>query len=106
MHSTPNEGKSVVAERFIRNLENKIYRYLTSVSKNVYIHELDDIAKKYKNTYHSTIKMKPVDVKLSRSFDSSKENRIKILNLKLVNIKIKKYFCKNVTLQIGLKKFL
>ena len=63
MYSSHNEGKSVVAERFIRTLKNKIYKYMTSVSKNVYISKLDDIVHKLSNTYHSTIKMKPVDVK-------------------------------------------
>ena len=63
MYSTHNEGKSVVDERFIRTLKNKSYKYMTSISKNVYIHKLDDIVNKYNNTYYSTIKMKPVDVK-------------------------------------------
>ena len=63
MYSTHNEGKSVVAERFIRTLQNKIYRYMTSISKNVYIDKLDDIVDEYNNTYHTTIKMKPADVK-------------------------------------------
>ena len=63
MYSTNNEGKSVIAERFIRTLKNKIYKYMTSISKNVYIDKLDDIVKKYNNTYHTSIKMKPVDVK-------------------------------------------
>ena len=62
MYSTHNEGKSVVAERFIRTLKNKLYKYMTSVSKNVYIDKLDYIVDKYNNTYHSTLKMKPVDV--------------------------------------------
>ena len=65
MYSIHNEGKSVVAERFIRTLKTKIYKYMTSVSKNVYIDKLDDIVNKYNNTYHSNIKMKPVDVKSS-----------------------------------------
>ena len=56
MYSTHNEGKSVVAERFIRTLKKKIYKYIASVSKNLYIDELDDIFNKYSNTYHSTIK--------------------------------------------------
>ena len=60
---TLNEGKSVIAERFIRTLKNKIDKYMTSVSKNVYIDNLDDIVNEYNNAYHSTIKMKPVDVK-------------------------------------------
>ena len=63
MYSTLNEGKSVIAERFIRTLKNKIYKYITSISKHVYIDKLDDIVDKYINTYHSTFKMKPVDVK-------------------------------------------
>ena len=63
MYSTYNEGKSVVAERFIRTLKNKIYTYMTSISKNVYIDELDDIINEYNKTYHRTIKMKPIDVK-------------------------------------------
>ena len=63
MYSTNNEGKSVVAERFIRTLKNKIYKYMTAISKNVYIDKLDDIVKKYNNTYHKSIKMKPVDAK-------------------------------------------
>ena len=58
MYSTHNEGKSVVAERFIRTLKSKIYEYMTSISKNVYIDELGDIVNKYNNTYHTTIKMK------------------------------------------------
>ena len=65
MHSTHNEKKSVVAERFIRTLKNKIYKYVTSISKNVCIDKLDDIVDKYNNAYHRTIKMKPVDVKPS-----------------------------------------
>ena len=63
MYSTNNEAKSVVAERFIRTLKNKIYKYMTAISKNVYIDELDDIVKEYNNTYHTSIKMKPVDVR-------------------------------------------
>ena len=62
MHSTRNEGKSVVAERFIRTLKNKIYKYMTSISGNVYIDKLDDIVNEYNNAYHRTIKMKPIDV--------------------------------------------
>ena len=57
MYSTHNEGKSVVAERFIGTLKNKIYKYMTSVSKNIYIDKLDDIVNKYNDTYHSTIKI-------------------------------------------------
>ena len=63
MYSMHNEGKSVVAERFIRTLKNKIYKFMTSISKKIYIDKLDDIVNKCNNTYHRTIKMKPVDVK-------------------------------------------
>ena len=63
MYSTHNEGKSVVAERFIRTLKSEIYKYMTSISKNVYIDKLDDIVDEYNNTYHTTIKMKPIDIK-------------------------------------------
>ena len=55
--------KSVVAEKFIRTLKNKIYKCMTSVSQNVYIDKLYNIVNKYNNTYHSTIKIKLVDVK-------------------------------------------
>ena len=73
MYSTNNEGKSVVGERFIRTLKNKIYKYKTAISKNMYIDKLDDIVKKYNNTYHTTIKMKPVDVKHNTYIDFKKE---------------------------------
>ena len=63
IYSINNEGKSVVAERFIRNLKTKIYKYMTSVSKNIYIGKLGDIVGEYNNTYYKTMKMKPVDVK-------------------------------------------
>ena len=70
MYSIHNEGKSVVAERFIRTLKTKIYKYMTSISKNVYIDKLDDIVNEYNNTYHRTIKMKPVDVKDNTYIDT------------------------------------
>ena len=73
MHSTQNEGKPVVAERFIRTLKNKIYKYRTSVPKNVCIDKSDNIVNKYNNTYYSTIKIKPVDVKSNTYIESSKE---------------------------------
>ena len=63
MYSTYNEGKSVVAERFIRTLKNKLYKQITATGKNVYYDVLDDVVNKYNNTKHSTIKMKPIDVK-------------------------------------------
>ena len=62
MYSTFNEGKSVVAERFIRTLKNKIFKHMRAISKNIYFDELDDIVNKYNNTVHRTIKKKPTDV--------------------------------------------
>ena len=62
MYSTYNEGKSVVAERFIRTLKNKLYKHMTATGKNVYYDVLDDSVNKYNNTKHSTIKMKPIDI--------------------------------------------
>ena len=73
MYSTHNEGKSVVAERFIRTLKNKIYKYMTSISKNVYTDKLDDIVNEYNNTYHRIIKMKPIDVKNNTYINTDKE---------------------------------
>ena len=73
MNSTHNEGKSVIAERFIRTLKNKIYKYITSVSKNVFIDKLDDIGNKYNNTYHNTIKMRSVYVKSNTYFNYSRK---------------------------------
>ena len=66
MYSTYNKGKSVVAERFIRTLKNKIFKHMTAVSKNVYFDVLHYIVNKYNNTVHRTIKMKPIGV----TFDS------------------------------------
>ena len=74
MYSIYNEGKSVVVESFIRAVKTKIFKYMTSISKNVYINKLNDIVNEYNNTnIHRTIKMKPVDKLM-----------IKIQNLKLV----------------------
>ena len=73
LYSTNNEGKSVVAERFIRTLKRKIYQYMTSISKNVYIDKLDDIVNEYDNTYHTTIKMKPIDVKDNTCINTDKD---------------------------------
>ena len=73
MYSTHNEGKSVVAERLIRALKNKIYKHMTSISNNAYIDKLDDIKNEYNNKSHNTIEMKPVDVKDNTYIDSSKD---------------------------------
>ena len=73
MYLIHNEGKSVVVERFIITLNSKIYKYVTSISKNVYIGKLDNIVNRYNNTYRSTIKMKSVDVKLNTYVDFNKK---------------------------------
>ena len=95
MYSIHNEGKSVVAERFIRTLKTKIYKYMTSISKNGYIDKLDDILNQYKNknnTYHRTIKMKPVDVKDNAYIDFKKEGNGKGPKIKVGNhVRISKY---------------
>ena len=95
MHSVHNEEKPIIAERLIRTLKNNIYKYMTSISKNVYIDELDNIVKKYNNTYHRKIKMKPVDVMSNTYIESSKE----------INDKDRKFkiFAQNITLQIKKK---
>ena len=111
MYSTYNEKKSVVAERFIRTLKNKIFKHMTAISKNSYFDALDDIVHKYNNTVHKTIKMKPIDVTSdSYMLNIMKIHQIKkILNLKLVTMlefqNIKTFLLKDI-LQIGQKKFL
>ena len=73
MYSTHNEGKSVVAERFIRTIKNKIYKYMASISKNVYIDKLDHIVNKYNNKKDRTIKMKPIEIKDNTYIDFRKK---------------------------------
>ena len=88
MYSTHNKGKSVVAERFIRTIKNKIYKSMTSISKNVYIDKLDDIADEYNNKYYRTTKMKPKMktkmLKIKHIIILITKLMIMILNLKLV----------------------
>ena len=92
MYSTNNEGKSVVAERFIRTLKSKIYKYMTSISKNVYIDKSNAIVNKYNNTYHSTIKMKPIDVKDNTYINTDKEINYKDPKFKVDDyVRISKY---------------
>ena len=69
-----NEGKSFIPERFIRILKNEIYKCTTSISKNIYIDNLDNKVNKYSNTYYNTIIMTPADVKSNKYIDSNKEN--------------------------------
>ena len=82
MYSTYNEGKSVVAERFIRTLKNELYKHMTATGKNIYYDVLDDVVNKYNNTKHSTIKMKPIDLKNNKRVyideHNEKRNRFKV----------------------------
>ena len=92
MYSTHNEGKSVVVERFIRTLKNKIYKYMISISKNVYIDKLDDIVSEYNNTYHRTIKMKSIDVRDNTYINIDKEVNDKVPKFKVGDhVRISKY---------------
>ena len=92
MYSTCNEGKSVIAERFIRTLKNKIFKHMTTISKNVYFDVLDDLVNKYNNTVHRTIDMKPIDVKDNTYVDSKKEVNDKDPKFKVGDhVRISKY---------------
>ena len=92
MYSIHNEGRSVAAERFIRTLKIKIYKYMTAISKNVYIDKLDDIVNEYNNTYPRIIKMKPVDVMDNIYVDFKKEVNDKDPKFKIGDyVRISKY---------------
>ena len=82
MYSTYNEGKSVVAETFIKTLKNKIFKHMTAVSKNVYCDVLDDTVDNYNNTLHRIIEMKPIDVKSDSYAEYNFDCNAKDLNLK------------------------
>ena len=73
MYSIHNEGRSIIAEGFVRTLKNKIFKHMTAISKNVCFEVLDDIVNKYNNTIHITIKMKSIDVKDNTYVDWKKE---------------------------------
>ena len=73
-YSIHNEGKSVVAKIFLGTLQNKLYKYMTSVSRNVFIDKLDKIVNKYNNTYYSTVRMRPGDVNPTSYIDFNEEN--------------------------------
>ena len=109
MYSTHNEGKSVVAGRFIRTTKNKIYKHMNSISKNVYIDKLNNIVNEYNNTKHRTTKMKPIDAKDNTYIDFGKEVNDNDPKFKIGDQveyrNIKTFFVKAI-LQIGLKKFL
>ena len=92
MYSTNNEEKSVIAERFIRTLKNKIYKYMAAISKNVYIDKLDDIVKEYNNKYHTSIKMKLVVVTDNKYINVKKEINDKDPKFKVGDyVRISKY---------------
>ena len=99
MCSTFNEGKSVVAERFIRTLKNKLYKHMTATDKNVHYDILDDIVNEYNNTKHNTIKMKPKDVGDNRVYideHNEKDSRFKVGDRVRIS-KFKNIFAKGYT---------
>ena len=86
MYSTYNEGKSVVAERFIKTLKNNIFKHMTTISKNVYVDSLNDIVNRYNNTVYKTIKMKPIDVTSDSYVEYNEILTKKVVNLKLMTM--------------------
>ena len=109
IYSTYNEGKAVVAERFIRTLKNKLFQHMIAVSKNVYFDVLDNIVNKYKTTVYRSIKMKPIDVASDSYAEHNEDLMKKIPNLKLVimvEFQNTRIFLLQDTLQIGQNKFL
>ena len=100
MYSTYNEGKSVIAERFIRTLKNKIFKHMTAVSNNVYFDVLNDILDKYNNTVHRTIKMKPIHVTSDSYSEYNEDSNVTKPKLKVGDhVRISKYknFAKGFT---------
>ena len=92
MYSTFNEGKSVVSERFIKTLKNKIYKHMTTIGENVYFNDLDDIVDKYNNAVHSSIKIKPKDVADDSFVEYSEEANEKDPKFKVGdNVRISKH---------------
>ena len=95
MYSTYNEGKSVVAERFIRTLKNKLYKHMMATGKNVYYDVLDDVVNEYNNNKHNTIKMKPIDVEDNKRVyideHNEKDSRFRVRISKFKNIFAKGY---------------
>ena len=100
MYSTYNEGKSVVAERFIKTLKNKLYKHMTASAKNVYYDVLDDVINEYNNTKYNTIKMKPKDVKNNKRVyideHNEKDSRFKVGDRVRIS-KFKNIFAKGYT---------
>ena len=109
MYSTYIEGKSVVAERLIRTLKNKIFEHMAAISKNVYFDVLGDIVNKYNNTVHRTIKMKSIDVTgdshAEYNEDFNKDDPKFKVGDHIRILKYKNIFAKDM-LQIGQKKLL
>ena len=92
MYSTQNEGMSLVGERFVRTLKNKIYKHMTAISKNVYFDVLNDIFEEYKKTYYRTTKMKPIDVKNDSFAEYNKESNEEDPKFKVGdNVRFSKY---------------
>ena len=109
MYSIHNEGKFLVAERFIRTLKNKIHKHMTKVDKNVYFNVLDDIVDGYNNSYHRSVKMKPKDVTDSVFIEYNEESHKKDPKFKIgdhMRISTLRMLFPRVILQIGLKKSL
>ena len=92
MYSIYNEGRAVVAEKFIRTLKSKVYKNMTAISKNVYFDVLSDIVHEYNNTYHKTIKMEPIDVKSDSFAEYNEESNEKDRKFKVGDhVRISKY---------------
>ena len=109
MHSTYNEGKSVVAKRFIKNLKYNIYKHMTADSKNVYLDVLNNLVDKCNNTFHRTMEMKPIDVKSDSYAEHNVDSNKKDPKYKVgdhVRNSSKNFFLLNDILQIGQKKSL
>ena len=100
MYSTYNEDKSVVAERFIRTLKNKLYKHMTATGKSVYYNVLDDIVNEYNNTKHNNIKIKAIDVGHNKRVyideDNEKDSRFKVSDRVRIS-KFKNIFAKGYT---------
>ena len=110
MHSSCNEGKYLFAERFIKTLKNKIYKYMTSISNNVYIDNLDGTINECNNTYRWTVKIKPIDVKTSTYINFEVENNDKYTKFKVGDhVRISKYrniFAKSYTPNFSSEAFM
>ena len=100
MYSTYNEGKSVVAERFIRTLKSKLHKHMAAIGKKIYYDVLDDVVNIYNNAKHSTIKMKPIDVKDNKRVyideHNEKDSRFKLGDRVRIS-KFKNIFAKGYT---------